>query len=225
MRWAPIRGCSPGNMNNDNSQAVLLVFTRAPVPGRVKSRLIPRLGERGAAELYKTLLRRTLRTARESTIGPIQLWVTPDTEHPAIRSLSKEFDTSLHVQTGATLGERMYFALAAALKDYKNALLIGCDCPGLTGAVLDDACNRLNGDSQVVLGPADDGGYYLIGAGHAHKALFTGIQWGTCSVLPETRERLRKLNLRWSELEQQRDLDLPEDLDRYQGEFLRGFHN
>lgn len=198
-----------------SDECVLIIFSKAPVAGEVKTRLIPDLGGAAAAELYKDLVTSTLKTAGQTNIPAIQLWCAPVIEHPFFNDCTKNFDITLHRQEGDNLGERMYHALSTALDNYSHALLIGCDCPQLSAADLTLANNKLVEACDVVLGPAEDGGYYLIGAKSPHQQLFTDMDWGSGTVLSKTRECLKKLDLQYFELEEKWDLDRPEDLFRY----------
>ena len=192
----------------------LLVFARAPVPGAVKTRLIPALGATGAAELYARLLERTLTTACTATVAPVDLWCAPDSGDPAFAAAKARWGVILHEQTQGDLGERMHQALGAALEGGQGAaVLVGCDCPALTATDLDAAFAALD-DHDVVLGPAEDGGYTLIGVRRLSPVLFEGIEWGSDRVLRQTRSRLVALGWRWHELPMLWDVDRPEDLKR-----------
>lgn len=191
----------------------LLVFARAPVPGLVKTRLIPALGAAGAAALHGRLLERTLATACAAAPGRVELWCTPDTGAPAFAAAAEHWGVTLQRQPPGDLGARMHAALAAALDRGTRALLIGCDCPALTAADLEQAFAALDAD-DVVLGPAADGGYVLVGARRLSPLLFTGIDWGGPRVLRQTRARLVALGWRWHELRTLWDVDRPEDLAR-----------
>lgn len=105
-------------------------------------------------------------------------------------------------------------AAASALAGSDYALLIGCDCPTLTAAYLRQALTALKKGYNAILGPAEDGGYVLLGLRHAEPELFSGIAWGTDTVLDSTRSRLRRLKWRWHELPEQWDVDRPADLMR-----------
>jgi hypothetical protein len=191
----------------------LLVFARAPVPGLVKTRLIPALGAAAAAALYGRLLERTLATACVVAPGQVELWCTPDTGAPAFAAAAERWGVSLHPQPPGDLGVRMHTALAAALDRGARALLVGCDCPALTADDLEQAFAALDAD-DVVLGPAADGGYVLVGARRLSPLLFMGIDWGGPRVLRQTRARLVALGWRWHELRTLWDVDRPEDLAR-----------
>lgn len=177
----------------------MLVFARVPIPGRVKTRLVPRLGEWGAARLHARLLARTLHTAQAARCGPVEVHLT-----------SRKRGTRL--QRGANLGERMQRALAGALRRHRAALLIGTDCPELRPADLRRAARLLAGGCDVVLGPAEDGGYVLVGARRLPPRLFSNVAWGTPAVYAETLKRLS--GYRWRALRTFWDLDRPEDLAR-----------
>ena len=185
----------------------VIVFSRAPVPGRVKTRLIARLGAWRAAHLHMRLTRRALRTAREAGCGPVELHVT--TDHASF------FDEKVFLQKGKDLGERMYLAL----RRHRRAILIGSDCPALEPRDLRRAARLLCAGYRVVLSPTKDGGYALIAARHAPRAIFEGIAWGTSQVFNETARRLA--GIRWSRLRTLWDVDRPEDLDQIAPLFLR----
>ena len=191
----------------------LLVFARAPVPGAVKTRLVPTLGPEGAADLHSRLLERTLQTACATALAPVELWCTPDTAHPAFTAASTRLDVKLRAQPEGDLGRRMLAALESALADGDRALLVGCDCPALTADDLAEAFAAL-ADHDVVLGPAEDGGYVLVGARRVSPVLFDGIEWGGPRVLHQTRGRLVALGWRWHELRTLWDVDRPEDVVR-----------
>ncbi len=198
-----------------DKRCALIVFCRAPIPGRVKTRLIPGLGAAGAASLYRSLVVQTLVTASASDVGDIRLYCTPAITDPFLQTQASDFDLTLHLQSGNDLGERMHGALAETLQGYDAALVIGCDCPALSIDDLNLACKKLISGYELVIGPAEDGGYYLIGMHHANKAIFEGIGWEQADVMSKTRERIRKLGLKTHELAEHWDLDRPEDLERY----------
>jgi rSAM/selenodomain-associated transferase 1 len=194
----------------------LLVFAKAPVPGQVKTRLVPTLGARGAAELYERLTLHALATALKSGVGPVDLWCTPSTEHPFFKRCAKDLQVTLHRQVEGTLGWRMAHAIQTTLERTAPAILIGTDCPSLTQDDLIEAATFLQ-DFDAVITPTEDGGYVLIGLRRASIILFDGIAWGTKEVLQETRRRLRTLGWQWQELPERWDVDRPEDVERLRG--------
>ena len=194
--------------------ACIIVFAKAPEAGKVKTRLIPALGAQGAATLHEKLVRHTLVTVTQANLCAIQLWCAPSPSLPFFERCQNDFSVSLHEQSGNDLGERMHHAITIALQKYTYAIIIGTDCPALTTPYLYQALDALQHGASVVLGPAQDGGYVLIGASQSHPRLFSGIAWGTASVLNETRAHLRELKWQWQELTELWDVDRPEDLPR-----------
>ena len=192
-----------------------MIFAKAPTPGRVKTRLTPALGESGAAELQRQLIERTLRTAVAAGLGMLELWCAPGPDDPFFTACAERHGVGLQAQGEGDLGMRMARALESALAAGSPGLLIGCDCPALTPAYLRHAAAALAGGNDAVLGPAEDGGYVLIGLARSPLAqLFEDIAWGTASVMQETRTRLARGNWRWHELAPLWDVDRPEDLQR-----------
>ncbi|BAO44537.1 TIGR04282 family arsenosugar biosynthesis glycosyltransferase [Thiolapillus brandeum] len=188
----------------------LLVFSRAPVPGKTKTRLISRLGATGAARLHARLIRQTLDTACAPELPPVDLWCAPAPQAAFFRQCARDFPISLHRQEGEDLGQRMQYALHQTLKQADRAILIGTDCPNLTRDDLLQAEELLN-EHDAVLGPAHDGGYYLLGLKNAPRDLFTNIPWGSDRVAALTRSRMHALGWSHGELRVQHDLDRPED--------------
>lgn len=196
----------------DDIRGVLQVFSKPPAPGLVKRRLIPALGEAGAADLYQRLLRHSLATATLSGFTTVELWST-DVTAGNIRALAGQYGIRLQQQQGNDLGQRMSRALSTALARAKFALLMGCDCPALGASDLRQAAGWLRAGADAVLGPASDGGYYLIGLRRPVLGLFEDVPWGTAEVLETTRQRLRRAGLAWHELPEYADIDRPEDLE------------
>lgn len=192
--------------------AVILVFAKAPIVGDVKTRLIPALGAAGAAGLHARLVRHTLATVTEADICPVQLWCAPNTCHAFFAECQRGFGVTLHAQQGSDLGARMAHAFDAALREYRQAVIIGSDCPLLTAQDITTTLTALRTDCNAVLGPALDGGYVLLGLKQAPPTLFDNIPWGTANVLALTRERLQQLQWRVTELTTHWDVDRPEDL-------------
>lgn len=188
----------------------VLVFARPPVPGVAKTRLIPALGPAGAAQLHARLLHRTVRTVCSEADWRPELWAAAPCDHPFFEMPDLRGVTR-HCQEDGDLGTRMYRALASTTEPGSQSVLVGSDCPGLTVPILAEAFEAL-AHCDVVLGPARDGGYYLIGARCAPMALFAGMPWGSDRVLALTRERLRCLGCTFRELVALRDVDRPEDL-------------
>ena len=196
-----------------DGSCAILVFSKAPVPGQVKTRLLPALGEADVVTLYIELVERTLREVSGFSEN-VQLYCTPDTRHPFFQACRDRYGIRLYTQTGADLGERMANAIAGTLGEYASVIIIGCDCPELDRTDLSTACGQLRDGTDIVLGPCEDGGYYLVGMSRPIPGLFTGIHWGTANVLKQTRHRVNELNLRLFELPVRWDLDDVQDLGR-----------
>jgi rSAM/selenodomain-associated transferase 1 len=195
-------------------EPALIVFARAPEPGRVKTRLVPLLGENGAARLHARLVEQTLETALASGIGNVDLYCSPGIKNAFFLKNKKRFGIGLRSQGGGDLGDRMHRAFEHALRSYSSVVLIGSDCPALSPADLRAAARALRAGADAVLSPAEDGGYALIGLRQVSRRLFDGIAWSTPEVLAQTRRRLRQLRWRWKELRTVWDVDRPEDVVR-----------
>jgi uncharacterized protein len=188
------------------------ILAKAPVPGFAKTRLIPALGAEGAAALQTRLIARAVATAAAAKIGPITLWVTPDGTDALFASLSEKFDAKIQQQPEGDLGDRMYAALERG-----PGLVIGTDCPALSAAHLRAAAEALGTHDAVAI-PAEDGGYVLVGTRKPQPSIFSGMKWGTPTVMAETRKKLQSLGLTWKELPTLWDVDTPEDHARMQRE-------
>jgi rSAM/selenodomain-associated transferase 1 len=192
----------------------VLIFARAPQAGNTKTRLIPALGARGAAQLHARMIRDTVERVQASGLAPAQLWLDGEAGLDAIASCATAFAGELHLQSGDELGSRMSNALEEALKQAAFAVLIGTDCPVLDRAYLERACALLAAGEPTVFGPAEDGGYVLVGVRSPARQLFEDIAWGTSSVMAQTRQRLAALGRAYRELPVLWDVDRPEDLPR-----------
>jgi rSAM/selenodomain-associated transferase 1 len=192
----------------------IIVFARAPAPGAAKTRLIPLLGAAGAAALQEMLIERTLATARDSNIGPVDLWCAPSAQHPSFASFAQRYGVNGVTQCDGDLGTRMQHAAAATLAAATRVLLIGTDCPALTAAGLRAAAEMLDEYHDAVIVPAEDGGYVLLGLRRWDARLFSAIKWGSDEVLATTRARLAALKWRWRELPPAWDVDRPADFQR-----------
>lgn len=192
-------------------QAVrIAVFARAPVAGQAKTRLIPMLGADGAAALQRRLIERTLATACALRAARVTLWVAGEPAHPFVAEVAARFGVAIAGQQGNDLGARMNHAFEAAVAPL---VLIGTDCPQLSPTDLCAAVAALAAH-DVVIQPATDGGYVLIGLARPQPLLFESIDWGGPEVLRQTRERIEALGLRCAFLPALDDLDSPADLQR-----------
>lgn len=193
------------------ASVLLLQFARAPAVGRVKTRMMPQLTAQQACDLHCELVLWTTRQLVGCGLGDVELWSTGAAVHPLFRQCQELGVTAVSQQTGADLGERMYRALRAGLARYDKVILVGSDCPGLDDTYLRRAVAGLD-TAPVVLGPATDGGYVLIGARQVDSAMFQNIAWGTAQVYRQTTDALGRLNMEWLALDALQDVDRPEDL-------------
>jgi uncharacterized protein len=191
----------------------LIVFTRFPEPGKSKTRLIPVLGPAGAAELHRQMAEHTLRWAkelRERVPLAVEIRGTGRSPEPFRRWLGSSF---FYADQGeGDLGRRMLRALQDAFRlKAGKVLLVGTDVPDLSADLAEGALLLLN-SSDLVLGPAEDGGYYLLGLRRPVPRLFQDIPWGTGEVFPKTLRIARAERLSYALLPSLPDVDRPEDL-------------
>lgn len=193
------------------------ILAKAPVPGLAKTRLVPALGAIGAARLQRTLTLRTLDTAQQADIGPITLWCAPDEHHRFFRALARR-SVVCRPQPQGDIGDRMHAASVWQIcqPGALPLIILGTDCPALSSADLQAAAAQLRAGTPVVLQPAEDGGYVLIGLRAPVPKVFQGVDWSTDRVMAQTRARLQGLALAWWEAPMLWDVDVPADLDRLQ---------
>ena len=199
-----------------DSPVSIAILAKAPVPGLVKTRLIPTIGAHAAAVLQERLTERAIGTAIAADVGPVTLWCAPDATHSTFLKLVMQHRIILKRQPEGDLGARM---LAASTQRGGPVLVIGTDCPALTELHLRGAANALREGNDVVIIPAEDGGYVLIGTRVPQPAIFAGIAWGTGSVLADTRTRIIEQRLMLTEQPPLWDVDTEADLARLEREF------
>ena len=195
------------------SPECLIIFSRYPEPGKTKTRMIPALGKEGAAKLQRQMTEHTLHQARKLlSYRPLTVEV-----HFAggDRQLMQEWlgsDVTFYQQETGDLGQRMKSAIRRAFAaGMAKVVIIGTDCPDVNPSILTEAFDALE-RQDLVLGPAEDGGYYLIGLNCPIPQLFNQIQWGTDQVLTQTKNIANKLGLDVYDLPLLADVDRPEDL-------------
>jgi uncharacterized protein len=195
----------------------LIVFIRYPEIGKVKTRLIPELGATGATLLYQQMAERTIEQARAlQQMQPcaIEVWFVGGTIVLMQDWLGE--DLVFQAQPDGDLGDRMRLAFQTVFnKGYQAATLIGTDCPALSAELLKQSFQNLQ-DHALTLGPAMDGGYYLIGLQQLIPELFAGIDWSTAAVLAQTLQIAEQLHIDPVLLPYLRDIDVPEDLENLQ---------
>lgn len=185
----------------------LILFIKNPVAGQVKTRLAAGIGEERALEIYRKLLLHTREVAREVEVRRYVFYSD-------FIDWQDEWPESLffkRLQEGADLGLRMHHALHTTLGRHEKAVLVGGDIPGLRPDLLEKAFSDLD-MHDVVLGPAEDGGYYLVGLKESHLSLFEAMRWSHPRVLGDTLQRISEAGLSAQLLETLNDVDEPKDL-------------
>ena len=198
-----------------DSPVSIAILAKAPIPGYANTRLIPAIGAHAAAALQERLTDRAVATALAAKVGPVTVWCAPDATHSTFVRLAIRERITLRVQPQGDLGARM---LAATAAGNGPVLVIGTDCPALTELHLRGAANALREGNDIIIIPAEDGGYVLIGTRTAQPTLFSGIAWGTKSVLAETRARIVERLLVLTERPPLWDVDTEDDLARLERE-------
>jgi rSAM/selenodomain-associated transferase 1 len=214
----------------------LLVFTKSPILGLAKTRMQPLLPKEFSLALHCQLLKTVLTQWTESPICPIDCWIAGDKSPFIEKIINVDMPNMkmlpLYQQRGRDLGERLSWAIATTFADnnhnnttvnkavqaHKNiegVFVVGTDCPSLSAEYLKTACSML-AHYDAVIGPAEDGGYVLLGLKAPNAELFKGVEWGGSAVLEQTLSKLRKFNLSYFELPILADIDHPEDLIKLQ---------
>jgi uncharacterized protein len=187
---------------------LLLIFVKNVVKGHVKTRLAKDIGEERALEIYRLLLQQTLNVAAGAEASK-EVWYSSYIEN------EDEVNEKVHkkkLQQGDNLGDRMKFAFNNAFSNgFEKVVIIGSDCPELTSELLNEAF-RLLDQNDVVIGPSEDGGYYLLGKSKYEPGLFDGVQWSTQNVFRQTIEKAVKKSLTVTLLQPLNDIDTLEDL-------------
>ena len=192
----------------------IIVFARAPVPGFCKTRLIPKYGARGAAQLHRRLVRGTLATVCAMKSARVELWCEPDTGHGFFLALRRQFGFVLRAQPAGDLGRKMALALTRTLARGENkVLLVGTDCAALRTADLRTASAALD-HSDAVLQPSEDGGYVLIGAKCFATSALRGVRWSSGDELRQTCARLANRGISCALMPELWDVDFPRDVRR-----------
>ena len=198
----------------ERGELLLIQFARVPVSGRVKTRLIPALGEEGACQLHIDLMQHCCQQLLAAELAPVELWLDSEVEHPAVAACAAQ-GAVLRCQYGADLGQRMHHALLDGLARYRRVVLVGSDCPGIDSQYLRQANHGLD-TAPLCLGPATDGGYVLIGACRSDPGLFEGVEWGADTVLADTLANVGRLGWGVEVLSELADIDRPGDLPVWQ---------
>lgn len=184
----------------------VLCFCKYPDPGAVKVRLASNLGKELAANIYKILLEHIVQIICAGERECV-LYCYPDTRHAFFRYCNSKYPISLYKQEGSDLGIRMFNAIDTHLNDARHVVLVGSDCPELGSAYINKAFRLLGAGNDIVLGPANDGGYALIGANKINQSVFNDISWSTNKVLQQTQDKIKGLHWKSTCMPLVRDID------------------
>ena len=198
-------------------EAVIVVMAKQPRVGKTKTRLHPALSWQEAADLYQAMLQDTIELAASQPWADLAVAITPPESRPYFESISPRGSLLIPVEgqdIGACLAQSFAFSLQVG---YSKALALNSDGPSLPPEYLKQAGAYLE-QADVVFGPGEDGGYYLVGLKHAHTAIFNGIAWSTEEVLSESLERVKELGLRAALTPPWYDVDTPADVLRLMNE-------
>jgi rSAM/selenodomain-associated transferase 1 len=195
---------------------LIQIFTRFPIAGLTKTRLIPILGAIKAAEIQKNMTEHLMKSVSDfltERLASVQVHFEGAHKDDMKNWLGPGWD--FVPQTEGHIGERMEQAFRAGFSQgFSLVVLIGSDCPGITANIISSAFACLK-THEVVIGPAADGGYYLIGMKHLTRELFAGISWGTDRVLSQTLQKLNTLRKTYQLIQELHDVDRPDDLPEY----------
>jgi uncharacterized protein len=198
-----------------NSTDRLIIFTRYPLPGKAKTRLIPALGSEGAANLQRQMTEHTLRQVRKlMALRPVsvEIWFAGSGTEQGLMQDWLGTEWVYQPQVSGDLGDRLIHSFQSAFSQgMERVMTIGTDCPGLDANLIAQAFQALE-DHDLVLGDATDGGYYLVGLRRSHPELFIGIDWSTAAVRRQTIDIAERLGLAIAHLPPLSDIDYPEDL-------------
>ncbi|MCU0956678.1 MAG: TIGR04283 family arsenosugar biosynthesis glycosyltransferase [Hydrogenophaga sp.] len=222
LRAAYARGADPHALAlrygyRPRATAALAIMAKAPVPGLAKTRLVPLLGQTGAARAQRGFILRALACVRAAALGPVTLWCAPDAQHRLFRLLRERLGVVTRPQPEGDLGQRMRVAMQAHFDraPHQPWIVVGTDCPALTPAHLQAMADALLRHGAAVL-PAEDGGYVALGLARSCPSVFEGVDWSTPQVLAQTLERLNANGTTCVELPALWDVDEPADWLRWQ---------
>ncbi|MBI4715383.1 MAG: TIGR04282 family arsenosugar biosynthesis glycosyltransferase [Nitrospirae bacterium] len=201
------------NAPADGFRKALVLYAKLPVPGRVKSRLVPLLSPDRCADLYRAFVLDTLESAHRCPGVTVFLSCHPSGSGRYFKDLAGQYGMTLLDQKGGDLGSRMEWTVRSLLGEgWDQVLIIGTDAPTLPPEFVMEGFATLSGEgNRVVIGPSLDGGYYLIGIAGEVPPIFSGIPWSTPRVLGMSLERLDSLKIPYALLPFWYDVDTPDD--------------
>ena len=172
------------------SDPVLILLTKKPLPGFVKTRLLPNCSAETAADIAFEMIADTIETVTDSWRGQVKLSVAPDTEDRRLKQLTALHSIEMGAQPAGDLGEKMQSLICRELNDAPSAAVMGCDIPTIDRTLIEYAFQQMNNGANV-LGPSADGGFYFLGLNNCYSEMMKGIHWGTESVLQSLKSTMK----------------------------------
>lgn len=188
------------------SEKAIIIFSKKPKLGKVKTRIATSLGDSTALEIYKELLEITFKILHPMNCKKYLFW----DELPDESSSYLDQGFELRIQKGIDLGERMENAFSEVIPFHDKVIIVGTDCPYINSNLLEQSFVCLE-QSDIVIGPATDGGYYLLGKKVLNTKIFRNIKWSTDTVLTETIQTCKEQNLKFDLLMELSDIDTEAD--------------
>jgi uncharacterized protein len=206
----------------ETTKRTLIIFVKSPIPGDVKTRLIPYLSSSEAADLYKCFVADTLKFSKQISAGVrTQVAYQPHSKAIDLSWLGLKSTPDIFKQEGRSLGERLIHAFGQAFgRGARHVVIIGSDSPNLPSTYVEQAFKALE-ESDVVLGPAHDGGYYLIGLSRPCTKLFDDVSWSSDQIFERTASNAQNLGYSLRILPHHYDIDTIEDLRTLHSDLLR----
>jgi glycosyltransferase A (GT-A) superfamily protein (DUF2064 family) len=196
------------------TETAIAILAKAPVPGTVRTPLIPLLGAEDAAMLYERCTDHAIATAVEAGIGPVELWCRPSMLNPFFAEMGRKHPITLRVQGSGDLGMRLFRTFEALLSAHPHAIVMGSNCPALMPVHLRMAAEALDEDYDAAFIPMDEGRCALGALRKASEDVFKDLSWTTGTVKEALVSRLREARWRWLELPTLWNLDAPGDFAR-----------
>lgn len=225
MSWALTRlTCIVFTMAEPDSlkkRCSLVVMARSPVPGQVKTRLIPFIGSQRATQVYRSLLSHALQELKQVEVSRV-LSCTPDTHHATLRSFSSQYGWRRRYQVQGDLGNRMARIFSRCQRESDYTIIVGSDLANINKQMIYQCIDRLTAGNDLVLGATEDGGYGLIAMSRLHSGVFRKIPWSTDRVLQVTMSRARQMKLKTAIIDGLWDVDTYKDYRRWRQLYQQG---
>lgn len=193
------------------AQLPLYLFAKLPIPGQVKTRMYPHLSEIQSAQLATIMLQQSVDKVCQFWPGKLILTVSPSIDERLFQNFARNNNLDLQPQISGDLGQRLLFVLRNGIEQYGGAVVMGCDVPQITPEILAQV-HRLLLEKNNVIGPASDGGFYLLGLSRLKEGIFEGVDWGGNQVLSQVCGNFQRLGIVVSRCAELRDIDNWDDL-------------